>query len=239
MWVTVLGVLAMSFAAPLARAADHQDGTAAKADPASDITDVFAWMNGDASKVYLVMDVFPAADKTNSKFSNMTKYVFHTVARKAYGSPDVANKVDIICTFDSTQKVSCWAVDKVAGSTIDYANGDASMTSGLMSNNGKMKIFTGPRDDPFFFNLDGFKDVAAFITQNKGLLTYDALGCPKIDAGTSMAAVKMLGGTMMGTMPPKDHFAGLNVLAIVIAVDKTILTDGTHGLVSVWAGTYK
>ena len=57
------------FAAPLALAADHQDGPAATADPAADITDIFAWMSSDASKVNLVMDVFPFATGT-PLFSN-------------------------------------------------------------------------------------------------------------------------------------------------------------------------
>src|SRR5262245_55955976 len=34
-----------------ARAADHADGPAAKADPSADITDVFAWMSPDAQRV--------------------------------------------------------------------------------------------------------------------------------------------------------------------------------------------
>ena len=62
-WFIAVGVLALGLTPGLARAADHLDGPAVTADPSTDITDVFAWMNGDASKLYLVLNVTRAADK--------------------------------------------------------------------------------------------------------------------------------------------------------------------------------
>jgi len=37
--------------------------------------------------------------------------------------------------------------------------------------------------------------------------------------------------------PPQDHFLGANLLAIVVQLDKSILTAGGP-LVSVWAATH-
>jgi hypothetical protein len=185
------------------------------------------------------MDVFPAADKTSSKFSTVTKYVFHTNSRDKLLGGTVANRVDVICTFDSSQKASCWAVDRANGDAVlDYANGDASMTAAPLTS-AHMKIFTGVRDDPFFFNLDGFKDVAATVHSVAGSLAFDGKGCPTIDANTSAALVKLIGHTAMGASPPVDHFAKLNVLAIVIAIDKSVLVGGANTLLSVWASTNK
>ena len=39
---------------PDASAADHIDGPSAQIDPAADISDLFAWMNTDASRLNLV-----------------------------------------------------------------------------------------------------------------------------------------------------------------------------------------
>ena len=51
------------------RSADHVDGPAASADPAADITDVFAWMSPDAQRVFLVMDLVRNATAA-SRFSS-------------------------------------------------------------------------------------------------------------------------------------------------------------------------
>lgn len=215
------------FAAPLALAADHQDGPAATADPAADITDVFAWMSSDASKVNLVMDVFPFATGT-PLFSDTVQYVFHTSSRPSFGTAAVGN-VNVICTFDAAQTISCWA-----GS--EYVTGDATPATGLSSASGKLKVFAGLRNDPFFFNLDGFKATVADVTAAKGSLSFDTNGCPALDPPTVTALV-----TQLATAPdggaPQNHFLGANLLAIVVQVDKSILTSGGP-LVSVWAATH-
>jgi Domain of unknown function (DUF4331) len=219
---------AIVVASPLLLAADHLDGPAASADPAADITDLFAWMSSDAKTVYLVMDVVPLAS-TASRFSNAVQYVFHTTSRATFGATSFKT-VDIICTFDTSQRISCWAED-------EYINGDASSTAGISSSSGKLRVFAGLRDDPFFFNLDGFKNAAHTTTVAKGSLTFDAAGCPTgpPEALTTVA-------TQLGTAPDggtaQDFFKGLNVLAIALAMDKTIVTPGGP-ILGVWASTNK
>src|SRR5437762_3343648 len=100
-------LIAALLAAGAVRAADHADGPAATADPAADVTDVFAWTSSDGARVNLVMNVFPAA-AASSKFSNTVQYVFHTSSRAAFGDT-AKGTLDIICTFDAAQAISCWA----------------------------------------------------------------------------------------------------------------------------------
>lgn len=215
-------------AAPLALAADHQDGPAATNDPAADITDVFVWTTADATKVNLVMDVSPAAS-TASRFSDTVQYVFHTSSRASFGAASTASE-DVICTFDTTQTISCWA-----GS--EYVTGNAGTASGLSSSSGRLKVFAGLRADPFFFNLDGFKHTAATVTAAKPSLSFDTSGCPLLDAATSAVLVDQLRTDPSGG-PPVDHFRGFNALAIVVQLDKSILTAGGP-VVSVWAATHR
>jgi hypothetical protein len=237
----VLGLIA-ALLLPIAgaKAADHADGPAAKADPASDITDVFAWMSADKANVYLVMDVSPAST-TTSKFSNVTQYIFHTSSLTAYGATPSAT-TNIICTFDTAQKISCWVGNE------SFVRGDASATSGLTSNDGKVKVFAGLRNDPFFFNLNGFKDAAADVHANAGALVaanaFDGSGCPdltKSPAGSAMTYQQILFAdlthTSHGAMPPTDAFKGQNVLSIVLSVDKTLLLQGGGPILSVWGST--
>jgi len=214
--------------ATCALAADHQDGAAVLTDPSTDINDVFAWTSPDGTKLNLVMDVFPAAT-TGAKFSNVAQYVFHTTSSPGYGMPAGASE-DILCTFDTAQMVSCWGGG-------EYVHGDASNPAGITSSSGKLRVFAGLRDDPFFFNLDGFKATAAAVHGAAGSLTFDAAGCPALDANTSNALVTQL-RSAPGGGAPSDHFKGLNTLALVVQIDRTLVTRG-GATVGVWASTNK
>lgn len=76
------------------------------------------------------------------------------------------------------------------------------------SQNG-LKVFAGPRDDPFFFDLDQYK---------------------KVVGGTAPGGFNN---------PGTDAFKGTNVLSIVIEVPKSRLGVGSTGAMSVWAESKK
>lgn len=213
----------------LSFAADHIDSPSASADPAADITDVFAWMSPDAGNVYLVMDLVRNATAA-SQFSDSVQYVFRTSSRENFLDAPSSN-IDVICQFDVTQNIECW-VGKDA-----YVSGNANGVSGIESADGRVKVFSGLRNDPFFFNLAGFRETARIVTGAAASLSFDTAGCPALDSGTSNALVTQLqrsptGGTAV------DAFANFNVLAIVLAIDKSLLTKGGP-IVSVSASTFR
>lgn len=228
-WVVALAAMALAAGMGVASAADHIDGPQASADPAADITDVFAWMTPDASKVILVMDLTRNADVT-SRFSDSVQYVFHTTSSASYGGAK-SDDVPVICQFDPQQRVECWAGDDA------FVTGDASSLSGITSENGRLRVFTGLRNDPFFFNLAGFRETARIVTGAASSLTFDAAGCPAVDSATSNALVTQL-QSAPGGGPAPDSFANFNVIAIVVEVDKTILTKN-GSILSVAAATYR
>lgn len=234
-WITAFGGLAIAALCTHSNptlAADHLDGAAVKTDASTDINDVYAWTSSDATKMYFAMTVFPQA-MAMSKFSNAAKYVFHVNSSAGYGMPQTETL--IICTFDADQKISCWVAS--GGMTLDYLTGDASATAGLASDSGKTKVFAGLRDDPFFFNLDGFKGVAETVSVAKAGLAAgaDPAGCPALDMGTSDLLVTKLKTSPAGGAP-QNFFATLNALAIVVSVDTTLVNDG-GALLGVWAST--
>lgn len=253
-----LGVLAVTVSTN-ARGADHSDGSAALVQPdqSSDIADLFAWMTADASKMNLVMDVSPNAT-TTSKFSDAVKYVFHTSSSAQFPTPGTAT-ADVICTFDTAQTISCWVVQD-GTTTVDFVTGDASATTGLTSASGAIKVFAGVRDDPFFFNLAGFKNtasvVATAIRTAAASLGIDAAGCPTTAPAAALAT--LLTQDCSGAAPGVDFFAPAdpananaacsadhpnqplsgNILSIALQIDKTLLTKGGP-VVSTWASTNK
>lgn len=227
-WTRWLGATALLAVAPLAFAADHRDADSLLTDPATDINDVYAWMNN--GKVTLVMTVFPLAD-TTSKFSDSAKYVFHTRAG-ALGLAPSEPEVSIIAKFTAAGQIELWVGDK------EYIPpADASVEAGVTSDSGMVRVFAGLRDDPFFFNLDGFKHTIETVKAAAGGLTFDQYGCPAVNAATSGVLVGQLQSAADGTSPGTDFFAGKNTLAIVVEVDASLLTTATAQQVTVWAST--
>jgi hypothetical protein len=185
------------------------------------------------------MDVNPEASKT-TLFSDTGQYVFHLTSYPKYGPPLGAKPVDVsqvICTFTAApQTISCWLV--VNGATVDYAKGDATATAGITSVNGDFQVFAGPRQDPFFFNLAGFKQTLATVTADASSLTFNSAGCPKLDAPTSAALVKELMTSDSSGDPAVDFFAGFDVLSIVVQVKTAAVTSTGHTVVGVWGSTH-
>jgi hypothetical protein len=224
--VLAAGVLVHS----VARSADHLDSPATKADSTIDINDLYTW--NDATNVVFALTVYPAAP-TTALFSDTAQYVIHTASGGAY--PVGGNDYPIICTFSGTtapQTASCWA------STDEYVTGHADSTTGISSTSGKLKVFAGLRADPFFFNLAGFKATVGLVESAASGLTFNTNGCPtNISAPTSAALVNQLKTNDDGGAP-NDFFAPLNALAIVVSIDKTLVTKN-GAFVAAWASTHK
>src|SRR5215813_14177434 len=104
-----LAIVMMLCLSQSSRSADHVDGPRASADPAADITDVFAWMSPDAQRVFLVMDLVRNAT-TASRFSDSVQYVFHITSRPSFGAPP-SPVVTLICTLNHAQSIQWSAVN--------------------------------------------------------------------------------------------------------------------------------
>lgn len=222
-----LGLAAVSLSAPIALAADHGDGSSAISDPTTDLGDLYAWMDSTGSILNLAMTVYPTADKTNSKFSNAALYVFHTMAKASFSDTGVYPEVNVTCSFNAAQTVQCWA------GVGEYVTGNASGSSGLVSQSGKFRVFAGPRNDPFFFNLTAFNNTATMIRTALPTLSRDAAGCPTISAANQTTYKNSL------STPTADSFVGKNVLAVVVSLDKTLVTTAQRQVLTVYASTNK
>jgi len=202
-------------------AADHIDAPAVTGSGnislGTDITDVYAFQSpADNSKMVFVINtqglLSPAASAA-AQFPDNTMYelnidntgdnvedlVIQCLVRKekirAYGPVAPA-------TPGTMSTVVASASYAEAGIT-HYGAGSLKTGTGM---NG-VKIFAGPRDDPFFFDLKRFKEVIA------GTAT-------AFHAGTAED-------------PATDAFAGTNVMSIVVEVPKSLL--GTAASINVWA----
>ncbi len=229
-------------------AADHLDSDTLGSNPLADINDVYTWMNGDATKVNLAMTVSPNDEGTLS-YGPAVQYVFHVTSKAGLGvAQPGGTETRVICTFASATSASCWVVDSTG--TKDFITGDPSATAGITSASGKIRLFAGQRSDPFFFNLQGFRNAIAAIKGAAAGITFDAAGCATscgaadlTCAGTATQLRTVLKSPATTVQPPcpagqVDCFKTLNVLAIVLQVDKTLLNSGTNTTLAVWGSTH-
>jgi hypothetical protein len=208
-------------------AADHRDGPAVQVteDIAADINDVYAFMDDD--KLILGMTVFPAS-ASDSQFSDAVVYQFHVNKHNSILTPS-AGTVDVMCTFDAAGTTfECWVEDQV------YVTGPVGNEAGTASAGGEIRVFAGPRRDPFYFNLAGFNAARSAVT-GLTLLPPFQDGCPVLVDG--MGNPTDLGLRNALTMPSANFFEGLNTLAIVIETDPALFVDVDNPLASVWAST--
>jgi hypothetical protein len=206
----------------------------------------------------------PLDDGTH-EFGDAVQYVFHLNRYEALPqSPETiaaGEETKVICTFASATSGQCWVVDP-SNKVVDYVTGDFTAAGGVASADGKLKVFAGPRSDPFFFNFGGFLRAHNAIlaacdngdctevlkTKPAGAGKLDTAGCPDFSAPVIQPLVGMLttappadvplGGSLSCPANEADCFAGRNVMAIVVDLDKTLVTTDTKALLGVWGSTH-
>ncbi|MDB4962271.1 MAG: hypothetical protein JWP01_2270 [Myxococcales bacterium] len=233
-------------------AADHLDSdTLGQTTLAmGDINDVYAWMSTDGSKVNLVMTVSPA-DPGGRDFGPGVQYVFHVTSKTGLPEDVVARPANgvttkVICTFASATRAQCWVSG--VGGVKDYVEGDPSNTAGTTSSSGKVRLFAGRRSDPFFFNLQGFRAAVAEVgrlrTRATNPLVFNQANCPStitsMEAGTVRTMLSTAQTTATAPCPANqaDCFANLNVMALVVQVDKSLLNAPGNVFLGVWGSTH-
>jgi hypothetical protein len=219
--------VALSAFPALAHAADHIDAPAATAEPNADITDLYAWMSSDAEQLNLVLNVHHMA-APESAFSDAVQYAWHITSTDAFGDAP-AEEALLLCQFYDESNIECWL-----GS--EYLVGDPSDPEGITSESGRMRVFAGRRDDPFFFELAGFQEAVEQVQGVASSLTFDTEGCPALDEATSSALVSQLQSGPDGA-PASNTFAGSSVLSLAVQLDKTLVDQGGPVL-GVWASTH-
>ena len=212
-WLAVgKAMLACGVGATL-RAADHKDSPAVERDPATDIADVYAFRRGDNLVVAMTVQNLSVSSNATDLFNPRARYQFFV---DNTNDATLAANATITVTFSGsnpqTFKVEGLTSTAIEGTTAGFANA----ASPPIATSGAIKVFAGPRDDPFFFDLSGFR---AFLAG-----TYTPV------AGLRSAT----GGT------PRNAFSGLNAGAIVIELPITAVTglsNPNSGTIRAWAAT--
>ncbi len=256
---TLAAVFVLAFALSLysfkaARGSDHQDSPAVVANPLADITDVFAFPNPkDASRVALVMDVrplIPAGMYSGIGLDPNVLYQFK-VANAGVTSGSFHEDTVIQFTADGTgssQNVTLYgpATPNEVGTSNTTVAKTATFEFGKVTTlKGGIKVFVGPRRDPFFFDLAQFFK----IIPDRNYMNHPHV--PPATADSFRFASRkqkiVLNGVDYGTAgsnkckiaKPGDYLADYDVLSIVIEMPKKMLApaSGSPGVIGLWATT--
>lgn len=227
-WITALGATALVAAAvqlqpQVVTAADHADAPLTEADVAADIADVYAWHTDRGTVVMIMTFAGLRAGGDDPVYDPDTLYTIHVDntadpdEKAQFTDNDNDNESDIqIRVRFGQNNLEEWGVQFNGVPGADDETFDGYVQTELT--NGSATVFAGDFEDPFFFDLQGFRD------------TRDALLDPADPADVLFASFV--------TGAPVDFFAGLNVMAIVVEVDAPTTVDGNaDNFLQIWATT--
>lgn len=209
----------------LARGSDHQDTPEVELNPASDMTDVYAFPGASPGRVVLVLNSWAfitPAQTSNTYFDPNLLYQF-----KIDNNTDGIEDKVIQITFngsgaDQTVEVRGPMAPPVPGAMGNTVAAVPPAVTGKINTTlgsaGGMQVFAGWRDDPFFIDLEQFfriipdrKPVTGPLAQLPNTPTASAFRNPGI-----------------------DFVKGFNVLSIVVELPTASLTAGGNPKIGVW-----
>lgn len=227
-WVAIGAVMSVcaAGAAGLAVGSDHQDTPEVELNPKMDMTDVYAFPGSAPGRIVLVMNsrafLTPGDDAT---FDPDLLYQF-----KIDNNGDAKEDKVIQVTFrgeGTAQQVQVRGpiAPPVVGAMMnEIADVTPAVTGALNSTLGtatNIQVFAGPRDDPFFLDLE-----AAFCTLPDRKPAGGAL------SGSCVLPPNPQGGFFR--TPGVNYLTGYNVLTIVVELPSALLENGTPGSLGIW-----
>jgi hypothetical protein len=205
--VLALAALVIGSAAIRVGAADHLDAPTVKADGRTDINDVHVFEGQNGGNTVLVMTIDPLAGVLSpTTFRPGALYEFK-ISTNGDAVPEIAYRIK----FGGVQGNGGQSMHLLrADGSANPAHGAGGKPIGTGATNQTISLsgggmaWAGLRDDPFFFDLDAFKEFKTAL----------------------------LGGSLSGLASfcdgnTRDFFAGVNGVAIVLEVPDSALGNGS------------
>ncbi|HLL83935.1 MAG TPA: DUF4331 family protein, partial [Longimicrobium sp.] len=220
---------------------DHMDTPEVELSPRLDITDVYAFPGSTADRIVLVMmsqsPITPAATAA-ARFDPNALYQI-----KIDNTGDAVEDLVLQFQFDDTQgggqqvgmfgpiaPTTSGMLNRVAKTTPDLVGAiGATLTTGTGAT--QVQLFTGPRNDPFYIDLEQFFRIIPDRRPARGDLSL----IPKSANAFRPAVVANPGPFDATRGPAVDFLLGFNAMAIVVELPESALRSGTSGNnIGVW-----
>ncbi|MDQ6794605.1 MAG: DUF4331 domain-containing protein [Chloroflexota bacterium] len=242
--LAVAGTVAALGAGPiLVTASDHLDAPLVKTDGRIDITDLYAFANsgGQTSLILNVNPLLTPGMTKAARFRQMALYEFK-IDTNGDAKADIAYRVEFsnLKLLSDGAAYQTYVVKRATGTAANRhewsgatiavgtttAYGHSLRTATIL---GGGKAFAGPRDDPFYFDLVGFKHLKTRLLA--GSTTIGSPGDAACTDGSDTMADHLL-----SCFTGADTFAGTNISSIVLQVPNSRI-GGTGHAIGVWATT--
>ncbi len=223
------GLVATAAVAGVVIASDHQDTPIVEFNPRYDVNDVYAFPSSIPGRIALVLGtsspLTPAATR-NAAFGDKSEVLYQL---KVDNTGDAVEDLVFQFTFSGAPGAQTVHVQgPIAPNEVGASNtllagaglqGPVNQTFGSPA---ALRVFAGPRDDPFFIDLEAFFRILPDRKPESGPLSLITQG---------PLAFRAVGSAV-------DFVRGLNDLAIVVEVPLTDLTaGGTRPRFGVWCTT--
>ncbi len=223
-------------AAGLAIGSDHQDTAEVEMSPKMDMTDVYAFPGSAPGRIVLVMNsrafLTPGATAADASFDPDLLYQFK-IDNSA--TPDAREDQVIQVTFSGTgadQQVEVRGpvAPPVQGATDNEVADASPAVTGLINTNlgssGDIQVFAGPRDDPFFLDLEAFFCILPDRRPEEGPLGKAAPpDCQPLENPAPPFYFRN---------PGVNYVQGFNVLSIAIELPSSMIENGAPGRLGIW-----
>jgi len=243
--LAVAGTIAAIGVGPLfVTGADHLDAPLVNTDGRIDLTDIYAFRAG-ASRTALVLNVNPLTAPGSTKTATFRPGALYEFKIDTNGDAraDIAYRVTFAkpTALSDGAMVQNYTVKRSTGPSADRhtwrgstvakgrttAYGHVVKTADIA---GGGHAFAGPRDDPFFFDLVGFKHLKERLLA--GSTTVGSAG----DNANCALADDDPGAKLLSCFTGTDTFAGTNISSIVLHVPNSMI-GGTGHHIGIWATT--
>jgi hypothetical protein len=206
--------------------ADHADAPGTSADFAADIADVFLFPSPESATKLVAAITFGGRPAPRSRIDGTfycdpdVLYTFNIDRADAVGSFDSLPDVQIYARFGKNGQGQC-------GLRLENVPGAGGTFSGpieqIFFTNSGIRAFAGLRNDPFFFDFEGFVALlGTFATPGQN--------------GDLVSAFRLA-----GNQPRRDSFVGRNASAIVFEIDLDAVAPkgggGNRPKLRAWATT--
>lgn len=228
-WIklSVAGAVATAAFAAVAIASDHMDTPLVESNPRYDVNDVYAFPGSSPDRIVLVLGtqspITPAGVRT-AAFGDKNDVLYQL---KVDNDGDKQEDVVLQFTFSGpahNQKVRMQGPEEPneVGTINTLINGKRELqgsTNQVLGSPSGIQLFAGPRDDPFFIDLEAFFSILPDRKPESGPLSTIAQG---------PLSFRPVGSAV-------DFLRGFSDLAIVVELPVAMLTDnGAHPKFGVW-----
>jgi len=231
-FIGALGVAGLAFAASQSLASDHMDTPFVEFNPRFDVNDVYAFPAATPGRVALVLGtsspLTPAGTRTAS-FGDENEVLYQL---KVDNTGDAVEDLVFQVTFRGpagNQRVTVQGPTKpnetgTSNTLIRGASEVKGRVNEVLGSPAGMQVFAGPRDDPFFLDLEQFFRILPDRKPESGPLSL-------IPETPTASSFRPAGSA-------RDFLAGFNDLAIVIELPLAQLTNGgSNPKFGVWGTT--